>query len=299
MNEQVTYQQAGVNIDEGDKIINTVKPWIQETHTSSVLGGLGHFAGLYDLTTLNKQYHQPILVQSIDGIGTKTMVANMADCFEHLGADLLSACSNDLLVLGAKTLTLLDYIASDKLCAQRLTVFIKGLTQACKENNVALIGGETAEMPGTYQRGEHDFAGIATGVVDKTSIIDGKTIQPNDLILGLASSGLHTNGYSLARKLLFEIAGFKIHQYIDELQTNAAEALLVPHKNYNLPVHALLKQSVPIHGMAHITGGGLLGNIPRILPANTSALINKKKLDPACFISIITKHWSFNHRRML
>lgn len=272
----IDYAAAGVNISAGNEAIRRIKRHVQSTFSPYVLNDLGGFGALYDLGWLSKHYQHPVMVQSIDGVGTKTIVARMAGRFDTLGQDLLSATSNDILVLGAKTLTLLDYIANDKLDPAVIESLVKGMAQACCEHEVSLVGGETAEMPATYLPGEHDLVGVVTGIVDKNKIIDGRRIKPGDKLFGLSSSGLHTNGYSLARKLFFEVGGYQIDSYIPDLQQTAADALLTPHLNYAKPIHAALDAGIDIKGMAHITGGGLTENIPRVLPTGCSVEI---KLD--------------------
>lgn len=263
---QITYADAGVDIEAGNEAVRRIKSAVHSTFTSNVIGGLGGFGAMFDLAPIAKAYEHPVMVQSIDGVGTKTIVARMANQFDTLGHDLLSACANDILVLGAKTLTMLDYIANDKLDPAVIEVIVKGMADVCRDEGVALVGGETAEMPDTYLPGEHDLVGVVTGVVDKHKIIDGSQIKVGDKVLGLASSGLHTNGFSLARKLFFDVAKFDIHQHIDALGQTAADALLAPHINYAKPVHHLLDNGIEIKGMAHITGGGLIENVPRVLP---------------------------------
>ncbi|MDO8954472.1 MAG: phosphoribosylformylglycinamidine cyclo-ligase [Gammaproteobacteria bacterium] len=262
----ITYESAGVNISAGNEAVERIKAKVEKTFSANVIGGLGGFGALYDLKALVQHYDHPVLCQSIDGVGTKTIVARMAGKFDTLGYDLLSATSNDILVMGARTLTLLDYIANDKLQPSIIEELVGGMCAACIEQGVSLVGGETAEMPDTYMPGEHDLVGIVTGIVDKSKIIDGARIKPGDKVYAFASSGLHTNGYSLARALFFKMAKFKIDAYIPELQQTLAEALLAPHINYAKPIHASLDKSIDIKGMAHITGGGLIDNIPRVLP---------------------------------
>ena len=271
----MTYKDAGVNIDAGNALVKRITPKVKNTFSKDVLSGIGSFGALFDLKPVLADYDHPVLVQSIDGVGTKTQVAQMVNNYQHLGTDLLSATSNDILVLGAKTLTLLDYIANDALNPVIVDQIVTGLCDACIREKVSLVGGETAEMPDTYKAGEHDVVGVVTGVVEKSRIIDGKTIIPGDKVYGLPSSGLHTNGFSLARNVLFEIGKLKPEDFVNECQGTLAEALLAPHVNYAAPIHALLEHSVNIKGMAHITGGGLRENIPRILPAGMSAEIRE------------------------
>jgi len=215
------------------------------------------------------------MVQSIDGAGTKVMIAKMMGKFDTIGQDLLSACSNDIVVMGARPHTFLDYIANDSLDPAIVEDIVAGLSRACKESNVSLVGGETAEMPDTYLPGEHDLVGIVTGFVEKDKIISGTDIKQGDVVLALPSSGLHTNGYSLARKLFFEVGKYSVNDTLPELEKTVGETLLEPHINYTNPVMDLLENDGPIKGMAHITGGGLLENIPRILPSGCGVAITK------------------------
>ncbi|MDF2940258.1 MAG: purM [Gammaproteobacteria bacterium] len=271
----VTYNEAGVNISAGNEAVERIKAKVERTFSPNVIGGLGGFGALYDLKPLLENYVRPVMVQSIDGVGTKTIVARMAGKYDSLGYDLLSATSNDILVMGARTLTLLDYIANDKLNPDIIEELVAGMCKACLEHNVSLVGGETAEMPDTYLPGEHDLVGIVTGLVDYNKIIDGSNIKLGDKVYAFASSGLHTNGYSLARNLFFKQAGLNIDSYVSELGQSVAEALLASHINYANPVHACLGQGIEIKGMAHITGGGLIENIPRVLPKGCMVEIKK------------------------
>ncbi len=275
----ISYKDSGVNIDAGNAVVAHIKDKVKTTFAPYILNDIGSFAALIDLKELLVKYEHPVLVQSIDGVGTKTIVARMMGKFDTLGIDLLSASSNDVLVMGATPLTLLDYIAADKLDPDIIAELINGMVKACCDNNVSLVGGETAEMPDTYLAGEHDLVGIVTGVVEKDNIITGADIKPGDKVLGFMSSGLHTNGYSLARKLFFDVAGLKADSYVEELGQTVGEALLAPHLNYAKPVLGLLKSGNVIKGMAHITGGGLLENIPRVLPQNCAVNIAKKTWD--------------------
>ncbi len=272
---QVTYADAGVDIEAGNEVVNRIKSSVQQTFSPHVMGGLGGFGAMYDLKAALADYQHPVMVQSIDGVGTKTIVARMAGQYGHLGHDLLSACANDILVLGAKTLTMLDYVANDKLNPDIVAQIVLSMAAACQQNGVSLVGGETAEMPDTYLPGEHDLVGVVTGIVEKDKIIDGRCIEPGHVVLGLASSGLHTNGFSLARKLIFEVGGYGIGDRLEPLQQTVAEALLAPHINYSQVVHAALAAKVEIAGMAHITGGGLLENIPRVLPQGCAVDIDR------------------------
>lgn len=273
---KIDYKSAGVNIEAGNKAVERIKKGAQSTFTANVLTGLGGFGSLYDLKTILDDYKNPVLVQSIDGVGTKTIVARMLGKFNTIGIDLLSACTNDILVMGARPLTFLDYIANDKLKPETIEEIVSGMVRACLEIGVSLVGGETAEMPDTYLPGEHDLVGVITGVVEKNKIITGEAILPGDVVLGLPSSGLHTNGYSLARKLFFEMGGYRVNDTIPELKKSVGLTLLEPHINYTNQVFAVLDKEINVKGIAHITGGGLVENIPRILPDGCSVEIHKE-----------------------
>lgn len=274
--QPITYKDSGVNIDVGNEVVARIKKLVKCTYSNNVLSNIGGFAGMINLKEILQPYQNPVLVQSIDGVGTKTVIAKLLHKYDTLGIDLVSANCNDILVVGAKPLTMLDYIASDRLDPDIIEDLVRGMANACQENNVSLIGGETAEMPKVYFSGEHDLAAVVTGIVEKDKIINGKDIKIGDIIFGFTSSGLHTNGYSLARKLLLEVAGYNITQIIPEINTERSlgEVLLSTHINYTNPILELLDAGIKIHGMAHITGGGLLENIPRILPHNCNAQIN-------------------------
>jgi phosphoribosylformylglycinamidine cyclo-ligase len=271
----VDYKSAGVDIDAGESLVEEIKPYVEKTFNPSVLSNLGGFAGLYSLPNVMGQYSHPVLVQSIDGVGTKSIIARMMDDYSTLGRCLVSATVNDILVCGAKPLTLLDYVASDRLNPLQLSTLIKGIAISCKEYGIALVGGETAEMPDTYQNGEVDVVGVITGVVEKKEIINGSSISPGDKIIGLSSTGLHTNGYSLARHVVFDLLKYSVDTYVDELGETIGESLLRPHYNYCNEVQRMLSEKITITGMSHITGGGIPGNLVRILPANTQAVIRK------------------------
>jgi phosphoribosylformylglycinamidine cyclo-ligase len=255
-----------VDIDAGNEAVDRIKDSVKSTFTSNVLTGLGSFGSLYDLKPILEKYDNPVMVQSIDGVGTKTIIARKLGKFDTIGIDLLSAAANDILVMGARPLTFLDYIANDKLNPETVEEIVSGMVKACKSTGVSLVGGETAEMPDTYLPGEHDLVGIITGVVEKEKIITGENIKPGDVVLGLPSNGLHTNGYSFARKLFFEIGGYDVNDIIPELEKSIGLTLLEPHINYTNHVFASLDAGIDVKGIAHITGGGLVENIPRILP---------------------------------
>lgn len=269
------YKTAGVDIEAGNEAVRRIKRSVESTFSSHVLTNVGSFGAMFDLKPLMEHYRHPVLVQSIDGVGTKMMVAKMMQKFDTIGIDLVSATANDIIVLGATPLTLLDYIANDQLNPSIIEQIVKGMAQACRKNNISLVGGETAEMPGTYLPGEHDLVGVITGVVEKDAAILGHDITVGDVVMAFPSSGLHTNGYSLARKLFFEKGGYTVDSCLPELSQLLGEELLTPHLSYIQPVLHLLTKKIHIKGMAHITGGGLLENIPRILPANCMVEISK------------------------
>ena len=272
---KIDYKSAGVDIDAGNEAVNRIKDGVKSTFTSNVLTGIGSFGSLYDLKPILDNYDNPVMVQSIDGVGTKTIIARKLGKFDTIGIDLLSAAANDILVMGARPLTFLDYIANDKLNPETIEEIVLGMVKACKSTGVSLVGGETAEMPDTYLPGEHDLVGIITGIVEKEKIITGKNIKPGDVLLGLPSNGLHTNGYSFARKLFFEIGGYDVNDTIPELEKSIGLTLLEPHINYTNHVLATLDAGIDVKGIAHITGGGLVENIPRILPDGCGVEIQK------------------------
>lgn len=267
------YKDAGVNIDAGNEVVRRIKQDVASTHTKDVLTGIGSFGGLYDIGEVLKIYKNPVLVQSIDGVGTKLSVARMMNKYDTVGEDIVNHCCDDLLAMGARSLTFLDYVAHDRLDPNIMEAMVSGMSKACRENGVSLIGGETAEMPGTYKDGEHDIAGCITGAVEKDKIITGEKTKEGDILIGFPSSGLHTNGFSLARKVLFEIGGHNVDTKIDELGMTVGEALLKVHINYSKPVLEMLDNNIDIHAIAHITGGGFTENIPRVLPKDLDAEI--------------------------
>ena len=264
----LTYRDAGVDIEAGESLVERIKPLVQKTQRPECLGNIGGFGGLFELPI--DRYRRPVLVSGTDGVGTKLKLAVILDRHDTIGIDLVAMCVNDVLVLGAEPLYFLDYFATGNLSPEHAQSVIAGIATGCEAAGAALIGGETAEMPGMYSPGDYDLAGFCVGVVEKDQIIDGSHIRAGDQVLGLASSGLHSNGYSLARAVL-ERSSATLDQAIGE--TTLGEALLAPTRIYVRPILALLK-AVPIHGIAHITGGGLPGNIPRILPGNCDCRID-------------------------
>ncbi len=283
MNDSITYKSSGVDIDAGLESLRRIKESVKASHNAAVLTGLGSFGSLFDFSEIVKEYKEPVLVQSVDGVGTKLMVANMADRHDTVGVDIVNHCCNDILCQGAKPLTFLDYIAVESLSPTQIEQLVGGMAKACVATKVALVGGETAELPGTYVKGEYDLAGIITGVVEKSKIVTGKNIAPGDVILGLPSSGLHTNGYTLARKVFFDKLKMTVDTIPEELGRTVGEELLEPHRDYSQLLWPLL-QKHPVKGMAHITGGGLIDNTPRILPDNADAVIRLDSWEiPAVF----------------
>ena len=264
----LTYRDAGVDIEAGESLVERIKPLVQKTQRPECLGNIGGFGGLFELPI--DRYRRPVLVSGTDGVGTKLKLAVILDRHDTIGIDLVAMCVNDVLVLGAEPLYFLDYFATGRLSPEHAQSVIAGIATGCEAAGAALIGGETAEMPGMYSPGDYDLAGFCVGVVEKDEIIDGSHIRAGDQVLGLASSGLHSNGYSLARAVL-ERSSAALDQSIGE--TTLGEALLAPTRIYVRSILALLK-AVPIHGIAHITGGGLPGNIPRVLPGNCDCRID-------------------------
>jgi phosphoribosylformylglycinamidine cyclo-ligase len=257
----ITYAQAGVNIAEGERLINHIRGSIRSTYSKSVLGDIGAFGAFYDARF--KGMKSPVLVSSVDGVGTKLLVAQLVNRHDTIGQDLVNHCVNDILVCGARPLFFMDYFAAGKLRAETASAVMGGFVKACKQNNCSLIGGETAEMPGLYGPDEYDIAGTVVGVVERKKIVDGKRIRKGDLLIGLPSTGLHTNGYSLARKVLLE--RFELVEYLEELGSTISDALLAIHRSYLKIVTQVMKQ-FDVHGLAHITGGGIVGNTMRIVP---------------------------------
>lgn len=274
MNEEITYKTAGVDIDAGNESLRRIKNAVKTTHNKMVMTGLGTFGSLYDLSEVVRDYKEPVLVQSVDGVGTKLMIARMMNRFDTVGVDLVNHSLNDILCQGARGITFLDYIAVEKLDPWQVEQLVIGMAGACADNGVALVGGETAELPGIYAKGEYDLAGCITGVVEKSKIITGAGIKVGDIIIGLKSSGLHTNGYTLARKVLLDKMGLTVDTHRPELGCAVGEALLAPHRDYSRIVWPLLRTH-PVKGIAHITGGGFIDNIPRILPSGVDAVIER------------------------
>ena len=265
------YRQSGVDIDAGNEAVRRIKALARSTATPGVLSEIGSFGGLFRLDT--DRYRDPVLVSSADGVGTKLKVAFMTGRHDTIGADLVNHCVNDILVQGAEPLFFLDYLATGRLSPDVAEQIVAGVARGCRENACALLGGETAEMPGFYQDGEYDIAGFIVGAVDRGRIVDGRRIAPGDALIALPSAGLHTNGYSLARQVLFGTCGFQPDTTVPELGTTVADALLAPHRSYLAAVRPLLAAGL-VKGMAHITGGGITENLPRSLPEGCAASVD-------------------------
>jgi len=265
----VTYADAGVNIDRANRTKQRIKYLAHKTFNKSVLSEIGGFGGLFSIPL---KYKDPVLVSSVDGVGTKLKIAFEMKVHHTVGGDLVNHCVNDIAVQGAAPMFFMDYLATGKLEPEIAEKIVEGIAEACKHNGCALIGGETAEMPGFYPEGEYDLAGFIVGAVDREKIINGKNVQIGDVILGLPSNGLHTNGYSLARKLLFEVAKYTPETYVNEIKGKVGNELMRPHKSY-WPVLRKLIDSECVSAMAHITGGGITENLPRVLPRGTGAVI--------------------------
>ncbi len=266
------YKSSGVDIDAGNETVRRIKSLARATFTPGVLSEIGSFGGLF---TMGTSWRDPVLVSSADGVGTKLKIAFMTGRHDTIGIDLVNHCVNDILVQGAVPLFFLDYLATGKLSPDVAEQIVKGLARGCQDNGCALLGGETAEMPGFYADGEYDVAGFIVGAVERDQLITGKTIAPGDVLLGVPSSGLHTNGYSLARKIAFDKLGLTVDSHVPDLGETVGDAFLRPHRSY-LQVIAPLLGRGSIKGMAHITGGGITDNLPRVLPDGTCARIDRR-----------------------
>ena len=273
MNDPIRYKDAGVDIDAANRATERIKKLARSTFNENVISEIGGFGGMFNGRFSDTR--EPVLVASCDGVGTKLKLAFATGVHNTVGHDLVAHCVNDILVQGARPLFFMDYIATGKLDTEVISQIVEGLAGGCRDSNCALLGGETAEMPGLYADGEYDLAGFIVGVVDRHRIINGSRITAGDIVIGLPSVGLHTNGYSLARKLFFDTAGYALDQTVPELGCTAAQELLKPHKSYLPALERLIEHEGVIKGMAHITGGGLVENIPRILPINVDVVIKE------------------------
>lgn len=276
------YKQAGVNIEAGYEAVERMKKHVQKTARAGVLGSLGGFGGMFDLSALNLK--EPVLVSGTDGVGTKLMIAFWLDQHDTIGIDAVAMCVNDIVVQGAEPLFFLDYIACGKAEPEKIEAIVKGIADGCEQAGCALIGGETAEMPGLYSESEYDLAGFTVGACEKSQLITGETIKPGDVLVGLASSGIHSNGYSLVRKVF---NNWSLTEYVDELGCSLGEELIKPTKIYVKPVLSALKK-FEVKGMAHITGGGFIENIPRMLPNGLGADIFDKSWEIPPIFNLIT-----------
>ena len=303
---QKAYAAAGVDIDLGNRVKSTLPQLLASTHRKEVLGKVGGFGGLFALDT--RRYREPILVSSVDGVGTKLKIAFALDRHDTIGQDLVNHCVNDIAVLGAEPLFFLDYLGTGKLEPHVFTEILRGFAKACAENRCALIGGETAQMPGFYQKGEYDVSGTIVGVVEKSRMLDGpRTVRPGDVVVGMASSGLHTNGYSLARKILFDDLGLKPSRRLPGFEKSLGETLLATHVSYGLAIQKLLRRFNPgprrnqargrsrlrpnsVQALAHITGGGFVDNIPRVLPDNCDVILRKGSWDLPPIFRFLQEH---------
>ncbi|WP_211748144.1 phosphoribosylformylglycinamidine cyclo-ligase [Paenibacillus sp. Marseille-Q4541] len=265
------YKNAGVDIAAGNEAVEKMKKHVKRTFRPEVMTDLGGFGALFGLN--KDKYDEPVLVSGTDGVGTKLKIAFAMDRHDTIGIDAVAMCVNDVVVQGAEPLFFLDYLACDKVVPDKIEAIVAGIAEGCHQSGAALIGGETAEMPGMYSEGEYDIAGFTVGIVDKAKIINGSTIAPGDTVIGVASSGVHSNGFSLVRKLLLEQAGYSLHDEVAELGGKLGDELLKPTKVYVKPILALLDE-VKVKGMAHITGGGFIENIPRMLPVNVNVEIH-------------------------
>ncbi|OGW39151.1 MAG: phosphoribosylformylglycinamidine cyclo-ligase [Nitrospirae bacterium RBG_13_39_12] len=272
MSSKLTYKKAGVDIDEGERFVNLISPIARKTFRPEVLTNIGSFSALFKLDV--KRFRRPVLVSGTDGVGTKLKIAFMMDKHDTVGIDLVAMCVNDILTSGAEPLFFLDYFATGKLRPEKAAEVIRGIAAGCKEAGCSLVGGETAEMPGFYSEDEYDLSGFAVGIVDKNKIIDGSKIKEGDVIIGILSNGLHSNGYSLVRKLFFDLRKMDVNAYLPDLGTTLGKELLKPTRIY-VEAFMDLRDSIRIKGMAHITGGGIPGNLSRILPKGVCANIKR------------------------
>lgn len=296
--DRLTYRDAGVDIDAANEALQRMREHVRSTFTPGVLTDVGSFGGMYSLAAFSSMAN-PVLVSSIDGVGTKLKVAILVGKHDTIGSDLVNHCVNDILVQGARPLFFLDYFATGKLSPSVVVDVVKGLSEACRETGCALIGGETAEMPGLYTDTDYDLAGCIVGIVDHSKIVDGSHVQPGDTLVGLASSGLHTNGYSLARHVLLQSGENAISPYavVPQLGRTLSEELLIPHRCYASSILPLLDE-FDIHGMAHLTGGGFYENIPRVLPSDCSVTIERRTWPVPPIFSLIQERGNITDSEM-
>ncbi|WP_332644135.1 phosphoribosylformylglycinamidine cyclo-ligase [Aeromicrobium sp.] len=280
-----SYAAAGVSIAEGDRAVELMKEWVEKARRPEVVGGIGGFAGLFDASAL-KSYDKPLLATSADGVGTKVQIAQRMDKHDTIGFDLVGMLVDDLVVCGAEPLFMTDYIACGKVVPERIADIVKGIAQACAESGTALLGGETAEHPGLLSPDEYDIAGSTTGVVEADKLLGAELVRPGDVVIGMASSGLHSNGYSLVRHVFFDKAGWELDREVPELGGTLGEELLTPTKLYTLPCLALAAE-VEVHAMSHITGGGLAANLARVLPDSVSVRFERSSWTPQPIFDLV------------
>jgi phosphoribosylformylglycinamidine cyclo-ligase len=296
MKKKLTYADAGVDIEKADHLVKTIKSIAKKTRRTGVMGEIGGFGGLFSLNTANMK--KPVLVSSTDGVGTKLKIAFLMNRHDTVGIDLVAMCVNDIAVQGARPLFFLDYLATGKLKTGTVTDIIKGVGEGCILADCALIGGETAEMPGFYRENEYDLAGFAVGIVDNSKIVDGSEIRPGQQIIGIASSGLHSNGYSLVRKICFEVLGLKTDSHVPELGKSLGEELITPTRIYSETIQSLVRD-LPIKGLAHITGGGIMDNIIRIIPQACGIAIKKGSWDIPPIFPFLQKAGNVDEKEMM
>ncbi len=294
--KKFSYKEAGVDIEKADAFVQMIRPMVESTFRPEVLTKIGGFAGCLSLNL--DRYKKPVLVSSTDGVGTKLKIAFLMDRHDTVGIDLVAMCVNDILVCGAKPLFILDYFATSKLDPQKASKVIEGIVKGCLEAECSLIGGETAEMPGFYREGEYDLAGFVVGIVEDSQLIDGSNVTVGDKLIGLASSGLHSNGYSLVRKILLEHHRMDLYQRMDELGGILGEELLRPTKIYVKPVLNLIRD-FHISGIAHITGGGITGNIPRVIPKGCKAIIHRGTWEVPPIFNLLKERGEISEEEML
>ena len=292
----LTYKQSGVDIDEGNRAVDLIKGKIKSTYDNNVIGDLGNFSGLYSLKEFVGM-EEPVLLSSRDGVGTKLRLAQMMDKHDTVGIDLVAMCVNDLICQGAKPLFFLDYIATGKLVAENIDQIVGGIVDGCKMAGCALIGGETAEMPEMYAEDDYDLAGFSVGIADKAKIVSGQNVKAGDVLIGISSSGVHSNGYSFIRKIFLDTYNYNLDQYIEELGMTLGEALLTPTKIYVKLVLDLLKR-YDIKSIAHITGGGVIENIPRVIPKGLGIDINKNSWEKPAIFKLIESFNAIDEREL-
>jgi phosphoribosylformylglycinamidine cyclo-ligase len=296
MTKPLTYADAGVDIDKADEFVGSIKKIAKQTFRSGVISEIGGFGGMFSLNITGME--SPVLVSSTDGVGTKLKIAFMMDKHDTIGIDLVAMCVNDILVQGAKPLFFLDYLSMGKLETKTATDLVTGIGEGCRMAKCALIGGETAEMPGFYKENEYDMAGFVVGLVEYDKIIDGSGIHVGDQLIGISSSGLHSNGYSLVRKVCFEVLGLKIDTYVPELSRTIGEELLAPTRIYSETIHSIIKD-LPVFGLAHITGGGITDNIIRVIPEGCNVVLRKNSWDVPPVFTYLKQAGNISEKEMM